>query len=782
MASACCGGGDGAAKKVESTEIDPVCGMTVAKTSAHFFQHEAKTFYFCSAGCKAKFSANPSAYLHKAQAPIAKSAPSKPGKGPYTCPMHPEVVQDKPGACPFCGMALESIGEEEDGENPELIDMRRRFFIGLVFLVPLLCLDMGPMLLGKYGEELAMQGWNRWLQLFLAIPVVAWCGQPFFVRGWQSLLNRSLNMFTLISLGVGIAFIYSVVATLFPEFFPASYREMHGQVGVYFESSAAIVVLVLLGQVLELRARQSSNQAMSALLSLVPKDARVVRSSGNEVDVPVDQVVLGDKIRVRPGEKIPVDGVIVSGASFVDESMLTGEPMAVNKASGDSVTGGTINQQGSFIFEATRIGKEMFLARIVAMVREAQRSRAPIQAVADVVSVYFVFSVLAVAALTFAVWLAIGPEPSLSYAVVNATAVLIIACPCALGLATPMSIMVGMGKGAQHGLLIKNAEVLETLEKVKLIAVDKTGTLTEGRPQLMKTFASGGISEEELIRLAASVEQGSEHPIAHAIVAGAKAKGISIDPVEEFKSTTGLGISGKIGARRVRVGSLTLFSEHKDSLGSLQKEAETWQRDGMTVVFVEVDSKVSGILAVADPIKASTGAALAQLRQADVRLVMLTGDSPITAAAVGRQLGITEIFAGLTPEQKQQKIKALQAGGKRIAMAGDGINDAPALSQADIGIAMGTGTDVAIQSAGITLVKGDLMGIAKAFRLSRVTMTNIRQNLFFAFIYNGIGVPLAAGVLYPHFGILLSPVYASLAMALSSVSVVMNAQRIAFKK
>ncbi|WDT73876.1 MAG: copper-translocating P-type ATPase [Candidatus Manganitrophus sp.] len=699
-------------------------------------------------------------------------------KTEYVCPMHPEIVRDAPGSCPICGMALEprTVTVEEE-VNPELADMTRRFRISAVLTLPLVLLSMSEMIPGNPLGEIASPRLLVWIQFLLATPVVLWGGRPFFQRGWSSIVNRSLNMFTLIAIGTGIAYLYSVAATLFPDLFPATLRGDHGQVPVYFEVSAAIIVLVQLGQVLELRARSQTSSAIRALLGLTPKTARRLRDQTEE-DVPLDAVRPGDLLRVRPGERIPVDGVIVEGSSSVDESMITGEPIPVEKGPGGRVTGGTVNGNGSFIMRAERVGADTLLAQIVRMVSEAQRSRAPIQRLADVVSAYFVPIVVAVAAVTFVVWWAIGPEPRLAYAIVNAVAVLIIACPCALGLATPMSIMVATGRGATAGVLFKNAEALEVLEKVDTLVCDKTGTLTEGRPRLMTILPEAGWDDQALLRLAAGLERGSEHPLAGAIVAGATERGLRLTEAKDFRSITGKGVAATVDGRKVALGNRAFFEELKLPLDHLAERAETLRRDGQTVIFVAVDDKPAGLLGLADPIKESTPEAIAALKGEGIRTVMLTGDSRTTAEAVARKLGIDEVIAEVLPDQKRERIKRLQAEGHRVAMAGDGINDAPALAQADVGIAMGTGTDVAIESAAVTLVKGDLRGVVRAFRLSRATMRNIRQNLVFAFIYNVLGVPIAAGVLYPFFGILLSPMLAAAAMSLSSVSVIGNALRL----
>ena len=700
-----------------------------------------------------------------------------PGKAVYTCPMHPEIVRDGPGTCPICGMALEPRTVSlEDEPNRELEDMSRRFWVALALTVPLLVVGMAPMGGVSLGPLEGRMG--RWVELVLATPVVLWGGWPFFVRGWESVVNRRPNMFTLIALGTGVAYVDSVVAVLAPGMFPPSFRDHHGEVGVYFEAAAAIVTLVLLGQVLELQARSRTGAAIKALLRLAPTTARRLRGDGSEEEVPLDRVRPGDRLRVRPGEKVPVDGTVIEGTSGVDESMLTGESLPVEKKPGDRVIGGTVNGTGSFVTRAEKVGAETVLARIVAMVSEAQRSRAPIQRLADVVASYFVPAVVVMAVLTFAAWALLGPPPRMAYALVNAVAVLIIACPCALGLATPMSIMVGIGRGARAGVLIRSAEALERMEKVDTLVVDKTGTLTEGKPRLQSAVTSSGTDESTLLRLAASLEQGSEHPLAAAIVAGVAERGVRLGPVTDFASRTGRGVTGVVEGRRVALGNRGLLDEMGIDLGPLAARAEALRSEGQGVVFVAVDGRVAGLLGVSDPIKASTPEALRLLRKDGVRVVMVTGDSRTTAEAVARKLGLDDVRAEVLPEQKVEVVAKLQAEGRVVAVAGDGINDAPALARADVGIAMGTGTDVAIEAAAITLVKGDLRGIARARRLSRATMRNIRQNLFFAFVYNALGIPVAAGVLYPFFGLLLSPMIAAAAMSLSSVSVIGNALRL----
>jgi Cu+-exporting ATPase len=813
--------------------IDPVCRMKVDPAhTAEKHEHGGQTYYFCSKHCRAKFEENPervlakngsepaaaaaaiehardlSAAAHAHERETSKTAyvcpmdpevrESKPGACPkcgmalepetfaapstrteYVCPMHPEIVRDEPGACPICGMALEPRTITlEDAPNPELVDMTRRFWISAALSLPLLVVAMSDMFPGQPLQRIVSPPLLNWLQFALATPVVLWGGWPFFERGWRSVVNRSLNMFTLIAIGVGTAYVYSVVATLFPNIFPRSFYAHNGTVAVYFEAAAVITTLVLLGQVLELRARSRTSSAIKALLGLSPKTARLIFPDGREEDVPLERVKPGDRLRVRPGEKVPVDGVVLDGTTSVDESMISGEPIPVEKTPGSKVTGGTVNGTGSFIMIAQRVGSETLLAQIVRMVSEAQRSRAPIQKLADQVSAYFVPAVVLVAVVTFIVWSLVGPEPRMAHALVNAVAVLIIACPCALGLATPMSIMVGTGKGATAGVLIRNAEALEVLEKVDTLIVDKTGTLTEGKPRLVSVVTAGAVSESDLLKIAATLERGSEHPLAAAIVAGAQAKGLQLAQASDFKYLTGRGITGVVDGSTVALGNLRLLEELNVDAAALSSRAEELRRDGQTVMFVAIDGQAAGLLGVADPIKQSTPEAIEALHQEGVRIVMLTGDSRTTAEAVAKRLAIDEVKAEVLPDQKREIVKALQSENKIVAMAGDGVNDAPALAQADVGIAMGTGTDVAMESAGITLVKGDLRGIVKARRLSRATMRNIRQNLFFAFVYNILGVPIAAGILYPFFGILLSPIIASAAMTFSSVSVIANALRL----
>jgi Cu+-exporting ATPase len=749
--------------------VDPVCGMAVSpESAASSHEHEGTTYYFCGKGCLASFREDPGSFLQPE--PASEGASDV----PYTCPMHPEVRQMGPGACPKCGMALEPLAVELEEDNPELRDMSRRFVASAALTLPILALMVSEMLPGQPLQIRLGPAAVLWLQFLLATPIVLWGGWPFFVRGFQSVVNRSLNMFTLIALGTGSAYLYSLAATLVPGLFPDSFRDHRtGALAVYFEPAAVIVTLVLLGQVLELRARSQTSSAIRSLLGLAPKSARRIHGGGREEDVPLSEVRPGDRLRVRPGERIPVDGTIEEGTSSVDESMITGEPIAAEKEKGSRVTGGTVNGTGSLVMRAERVGSDTLLASIVRLVGEAQRSRAPIQRLADQVSAWFVPAVIAVALGSAVIWGRYGPEPRLAHALVNAVAVLIIACPCALGLATPMSVMVGTGRGAQAGVLVKNAEALELLEDVDVLVVDKTGTLTRGKPKLVSVTSFEGFDASELLRMAASVEQASEHPLAAAIVAGAKERGIGLAPVEEFRSRTGKGVEGTVAGHSIAVGRPQLF-EGAEAATS----AESLRRDGQTVVLVSVDGKPAGMLGVADPIQDAAPEAVRLLRGEGLDLVMLTGDNRTTAEAVARKLGIDRVEAGVLPGEKAQYVGKLQAEGRRVAMAGDGINDAPALARADVGIAMGTGTDVAIESAPVTLVKGDLRGIVRARRLSRGTMRNIRQNLFFAFVYNALGVPLAAGVLYPFFGLLLSPMIASAAMTFSSVSVITNALRL----
>jgi len=759
-----------------SAEVkDPVCGMSVdPQTTPHYTVFEEKSYHFCSLGCRTKFVAEPMKYLATEPTKATQAASEA---EIYTCPMHPQIRQVGPGACPICGMALEPVVvSAEVKPNAELLDMTRRFWIGLVLTAPVFAIEMGGHLTGL--DHLIPRNLSNWIQLALATPVVLWAGWPFFERGWQSLLTRNLNMFTLIAMGTGVAWIYSVVATFAPAIFPPAFRSMDGSVAVYFEAAAVITVLVLLGQVLELRARESTSGAIRALLDLAPKTARRILDDGREEEVTLDAVSVGHRLRVRPGEKVPVDGDVVEGRSSIDESMVTGESMPTTKTVGDQVIGGTMNQSGSLIIEARRVGHESMLAQIVQLVAKAQRSRAPIQRLADQVAGYFVPVVIAMALLAFGAWAIWGPEPRLAFGLVAAVSVLIIACPCALGLATPMSIMVGVGRGAEVGVLIKNAEALERMEKVDTLVVDKTGTLTEGKPAVTAVVASEGFEETEILRLAASVEKASEHPLAVAIVAAAATRNIETSVVTEFDSPTGKGALGTVDGRKVVLGNAAFMAEHGVDVAPLATAADDLRREGATAIFVGIDGQVAGTIAIADPVKESTPSALAALKKEGIRVVMLTGDNMTTAEAVARRLGITEIEADVLPEQKSAVVEKFKREGRVVAMAGDGVNDAPALAAADVGIAMGSGTDVAIESAGLTLLKGDLNGIVRARRLSQATMSNIRQNLFFAFVYNAAGIPIAAGVLYPIFGILLSPIIAAAAMALSSVSVIANAIRL----
>ena len=750
---------------------DPVCGMSVdPATARHRTEHDGRDYLFCGARCLERFTADPQRYLNPAP-PEAEPAPAG---ASWTCPMHPEVVRDRPGGCPICGMALEPMSPfAATGENPELRDMTRRFWAALALAVPVAAIAMGGHALGLGDSRAAI-----WPQLGLSTPAVLWAGWPFFERGWASLRSRHLNMFTLIALGTGIAYLYSLVAALAPGLFPAAFRDAHGAVPVYFEAAAVIVALVLLGQVLELRARERTGGAIRALLDLAPKQARRLRDDGGEEDLPLEQVAPGDRLRVRPGEKVPVDGVVIEGHSTVDESILTGEPLPVEKGHGDPVTGGTLNTTGSLVMRVERVGADTLLARIVNMVAEAQRSRAPIQRLADTVSGWFVPAVLAVAAITFLAWALFGPPPALGYAIVNAVAVLIIACPCALGLATPMSIMVATGRGAQAGVLVRNAEALELLEQVDTLVLDKTGTLTEGKPRLVGVTALPGYGESELLRRVAGLELASEHPLAAAIVTGAKSRGLSLAGAADFRAEPGKGVVGMVEGRQVAVGNAALFAALGIDPDGLPEQADALRNEGQGVMLVAIDGRAAGLVAVADPVKDSASKALRALRGDGIRIVMLTGDSRITAEAVARRLGIGEVIAEVLPDQKAAAIQRLQGQGRFVAMAGDGINDAPALARAQIGIAMGTGADVAVESAAVTLVKGDLNGIVRARRLSRAVMRNIRQNLFFAFVFNAAAVPIAAGVLYPFTGLLLNPMIASAAMSLSSVTVISNALRL----
>ncbi|MDE2446206.1 MAG: cadmium-translocating P-type ATPase [Alphaproteobacteria bacterium] len=754
--------------------LDPVCGMTVDVATAKYTTlYRGEKYHFCAAGCKTKFESNPLKYLE----PAANTPEPIVAGAIYTCPMHPEIKQVGPGSCPICGMALEPLTVTADsGPNHELRDMTRRFWIGFALAIPVFVLEMGGHITGltmMLGQQL-----SNWIQLLLATPVVLWAGWPLFVRGWQSLQTRNLNMFTLIAMGIGVAWLYSMIATLVPGVFPAALRVMDGAVSTYFEASAVITVLVLLGQVLELRARDQTSGAIKALLSLAPKLAKRLKDDGSEEEVSLDLVAIGDRLRIRPGEKVPVDGVISDGTSTLDESMVTGESMPVNKAAGDSVIGGTLNASGSFVMRAEKIGSDTMLARIVQMVANAQRSRAPIQRLADRVSGWFVPMVIAVALLAFVAWSLWGPEPRFTFGFIAAVAVLIIACPCALGLATPMSIMVGVGRGAQSGVLIRDAEALERMEKVDTVVLDKTGTLTEGKPSVTSVIVAQGQDESEMLRLAASVEQASEHPLAAAIVRAAKEKQLDLAKVMGFDAPSGKGAIGMVERKRLAIGNANFMGELNIATESLSAQSDALRSDGATTVFIAINGKLAGLIGIADTVKSTTPQSLAALRDAGIRIVMLTGDNRITAQAIANRLGITEVEADVLPDKKADVINKLKAQGRVVAMAGDGVNDAPALAAADVGIAMGTGTDVAMESAGVTLLRGDLMGIVKARTLSQAVMGNIRQNLFFAFIYNAAGVPIAAGILYPVFGILLSPMIAAAAMALSSVSVIGNALRL----
>ncbi|SDG95952.1 Cu+-exporting ATPase [Bradyrhizobium sp. Rc2d] len=783
-ASSCCGGhGDQAGHAHHHTHdhgdaatkvLDPVCGMTVdPATSKHHLTHHGETFHFCSAGCRTKFAADPAKYLAKDGAP----EPEMPAGTIYTCPMHPEIRQVGPGTCPICGMALEpEVASLETGPNPELADMTRRFWIGGALALPAVVLEMGGHLAGPHNWM--DQTLSNWIQLVFATPVVLWAGWPFFVRGWQSLATRNLNMFTLIAMGTGVAYVYSIIGTVAPQMFPDTFRGHEGAVAVYFEAAAVITVLVLLGQVLELRARDATSGAIKALLQLAPKTARRVDADGSEHEVEIDTLHAGDRLRVRPGEKVPVDGVILEGRSSLDESLVTGESMPVTKESGAKVIAGTLNQSGSFIMRADKVGRETLLSQIVQMVADAQRSRAPIQRLADQVAGWFVPTVIVVALAAFAAWSWFGPEPRLAFGLVAAVSVLIIACPCALGLATPMSIMVGVGRGAQAGVLIKNAEALERMEKINTLVVDKTGTLTEGKPKVVAIVPAAGFAEDDVLRLAASVERASEHPLADAIVGAAKEKQLTLGQVEHFDSPTGKGATGKVDGKTIVLGNARYLTSIGIDTKALDAEAERLRDDGATVINMAVDGRLAGLFAIADPVKASTPEALKALAAEGIKVIMLTGDNRTTAQAVARRLGIADVEAEVLPDQKSAVVTKLQKAGRSVAMAGDGVNDAPALAAAEVGIAMGTGTDVAMESAGVTLLKGDLVGIVRARRLSQATMSNIRQNLFFAFIYNAAGIPIAAGILYPAFGVLLSPIIAAAAMALSSVSVVGNALRL----
>ncbi|MDP1837821.1 MAG: heavy metal translocating P-type ATPase [Reyranella sp.] len=763
------------ASSPEEIATDPVCGMKVKIAGArNTTVHEGHTYYFCNPKCLQKFTAEPARYLKPSE---AAPAPPVAAGTIFTCPMHPEIRQVGPGSCPICGMALEPAEVSLDqGPNEELLDMTRRLWIGGALAVPVVALEMGGHLTNLH--MLLGQETSNWLQFALATPVVLWGGWPFFVRGWQSLLTRNLNMFTLIAMGTGVAWLYSVVAVTFPAIFPQAFRGTDGSVAVYFEAAAVITVLVLLGQVLELRAREQTSGAIKALLDLAPKTARRLKDDGTDDEVSLDAIAVGDRLRVRPGEKVPVDGELIDGRSSLDESMVTGESMPVTKERGAKVIAGTLNATGGFIMRAEKVGRDTMLARIVQMVAEAQRSRAPIQRLADQVAGYFVPVVIAIAIAAFAAWAMFGPEPRLAFGLVAAVTVLIIACPCALGLATPMSIMMGVGRGAQAGVLIKNAEALERMERIDTLVVDKTGTLTEGKPKVVAIVPAAGFEENDVLRLAASIEKASEHPLAVAIVAAAAERKLSLSEVAGFDSPTGKGVVGSVEGRKLVLGNAKFLGETGVDTAALEETAERLRQDGATAIFLGIDGTAASVFAIADPVKATTAEAIKALAREKIRVVMLTGDNRTTAEAVARRLGISEVEAEVLPEQKSAVVEKLRREGRVVAMAGDGVNDAPALAAAEVGIAMGTGTDVAIESAGITLLKGDLMGIVKAKRLSEATMSNIRQNLFFAFVYNAAGVPIAAGILYPTFGILLSPIIAAAAMALSSVSVIANALRL----
>jgi Cu+-exporting ATPase len=752
--------------------LDPVCGMTVdPATSKHRFDHHGEAFHFCSAGCRTKFAANPESYLGE-----VKPKADVPEGTIYTCPMHPEIRKTGPGSCPICGMALEpEVASLDAPPNPELADMTRRFCIGLALSVPPVVLEMGGHLAGAHG--LVDQTLSNWIQFVFATPVVLWAGWPLFVRGWQSLVTRHLNMFTLIAVGTGVAYLYSVIGTVAPGLFPATFRGHGGAVAVYFESAAVITVLVLLGQVLELRAREATSGAIKALLQLAPKTAQRIGADGSEHEVEIDSLAVGDRLRVRPGEKVPVDGVILEGRSSLDESLVTGESMPVTREVGGKVIAGTLNQSGGFVMRADKVGRDTLLSQIVRMVAEAQRSRAPIQRLADQVAGWFVPTVIAVALIAFVAWAWFGPEPRMAFGLVAAVSVLIIACPCALGLATPMSIMVGVGRGAQAGVLIRNAEALERMEKIDTLVVDKTGTLTEGKPKVVAIVPAVGFDESEILRLAASVERASEHPLADAIVRSAQERKLDLSKVEEFDSPTGKGAAGKVDGKSILLGNSKYFASLGVETASLD-DGERLRQEGATVVNIAVDDRLAGLFAIADPVKPSTPDALKALGAEGIKVIMLTGDNATTAKAVARRLGIDDVEAEVLPDQKSAVVAKLRKAARIVAMAGDGVNDAPALAAADVGIAMGTGTDVAMESAGVTLLKGDLGGIVRARKLSQATMRNIRQNLFFAFVYNAAGIPIAAGILYPSLGILLSPIIAAAAMALSSVSVVGNALRL----
>jgi P-type Cu+ transporter len=760
---------------------DPICGMTVdPATAKHRTDYAGETFFFCSSKCKDRFAADPRRYAapQADEPPVARARPEAPAGTIYTCPMHPEIRETAPRNCPICGMALEPLTPAVSEPNPELGDMTRRLWIGLALTVPLVALEMGGHFPGLHLAQLISPRLSAWIQLALATPVVLWAGAPFFARGWRSVVNRSLNMFSLIALGTGTAYLFSVVATLAPDLFPAGFRGLDGTIAVYFEAAAVIMVLVLLGQVLELRARERTGGAIRALLDLSPKTARRIRKSGDDEEVALDRVGVGDRLRVRPGESVPVDGVVVDGRSAVDESMVTGESMPVEKRPGDNLIGGTLNGSGGLIMRAEKVGSDTMLARIVQMVAEAQRSRAPIQRLADIVAAWFVPAVIGVAAVAFVAWAIWGPPPAAAYALIVAVSVLIIACPCALGLATPMAVMVGVGKGASAGVLIKNAAALERMEKVDTLVVDKTGTLTEGKPKVTRIVAAAGFDETAVLALAAALERSSEHPLAAAVLDAARDRGITVPEPQAFDSITGKGVVGRVDGRSVALGNVELMRDRGVSFASLEATAQTMRGEGATTLYLAADSEPAAILAVADPIKRTTADALARVRADGMQVLMLTGDNRVTAEAIARRLGIEAVEAEVLPDRKHQVVRRLKLAGRVVAMAGDGVNDAPALAEADVGIAMGTGTDVAMHSADVTLVKGDLAAIARARALSRATMRNIRQNLFLAFVYNALGVPIAAGVLYPAFHVLLSPIIAAAAMAASSVSVIGNALRL----
>jgi len=766
------------ADKASGSVTDPVCGMAVDPTTTpHVATHGGQHQYFCSAGCLAKFEADPAHYSTKAGPAVA----SAPEGAIWTCPMHPEIQRPGPGSCPICGMALDPVmPAASDGPSEEYRDMQRRFWIGLLLSLPVVALEMGGHLTGLH--QYVGRQTNNWIQMLLATPVVLWAGWPFFERAWLSIRNKSLNMFTLIAMGTGVAWGYSMFAALAPQVFPAAFRAADGSVAVYFEAAAVITVLVLLGQVLELRARETTSGAIRALLDLTPKLARRVRSDGSDEEVALEEVAVGDMLRIRPGEKVPVDGIVVEGRGSVDESMVTGESMPVTKEAGAALIGGTINQTGGLLMRSEKVGRDTMLARIVQMVADAQRSRAPIQRLADTVSGWFVPGVIVVAVVAFIIWSLLGPTPAMAYGLIAAVSVLIIACPCALGLATPMSIMVGVGRGAEAGVLIKNAEALERMEKVDTLVVDKTGTLTEGRPSVVAIEAADGFEEQDLLRIAASLERSSEHPLAAAIVKAADDRGLALVEPSGVDQPVGKGIVGVVDDKAIVLGNANFLEEYDVDLGALAEAADRLRTDGATAIYIAVNGKAAGVIAIADPVKDTTSAALAALREAGIKVIMLTGDNRVTAEAIARRLGIDDVEADVLPDQKSAVVQRLREEGGIVAMAGDGVNDAPALAAADVGIAMGSGTDVAIESAGVTLLRGDLMGIVRARHLSHATMANIRQNLFFAFAYNVAGIPVAAGVLYPVFGLLLSPIIAAAAMALSSVSVIANSLRLRFVK